>query len=48
MKSYMEMRMKQMRAIEYLHPEVNAYIDFDQLLLNVSGDQTVHVSKVRY
>lgn len=44
----MKVRTKQMRAIENLHPEIIAYIDIDQLLLTVSGDQTVDLSKVRY
>ena len=46
MASDMEVRMKQMCVIEFLHAEKIAPSDIHQRLLNVYGDQTVDVSTV--
>jgi len=43
----MEVPMKQMCVIEFLHEEKMAPIDINQRLLNIHGDQTVDVNTVR-
>ena len=47
MASYVEVLMKQMCVIEFLHAEKIAPNDIHRRLLNVYGDQTVDVSTVR-
>ena len=47
MASDMEVCMKQMRRIEFLHAEKTALIDILWCLMNVYGDQTMGVSTVR-
>jgi len=42
-----EAHMKKKGVIEFLHAEEIAPIDIHQCLLNVYGDQTVHVSTVK-
>ena len=44
----MEVRVKQRCVTEFLHAKNMAPIDIHQYLLNVSGNQTVDVSTVRW
>jgi len=46
--SDMEVCMKQRCVIEFLHAEKIAPNDIHRRLLNIYGDQTVHVSTVRW
>jgi len=43
----MEVHVKQRYALECLHEEKNAPNDIHRHLLNIYGDQSVHVSTVR-
>ena len=47
MASDMEVRMKQRRVTAFLHAEIFAPGDIHRRLLNVCGDQTVDVRRVR-
>ena len=48
MASDMEVCMKQRCGIEFLHAERNVLSDIHRHSLNVYGDQTVDVSRVRW
>ena len=48
MTSVMEVLMKQRCVTEFLHVEVMAPTDVHRNLLNITGDQTVDVSTVRW